>query len=161
MKYYKILSCSPDDVICYAKRHSICNQSLYRIKELSTIPFKEYGLFCSSKKNCLYFSINEKKTFGFNAPKRHYRIKIVGDSDSSRLYGRMCFSDFLSYFFVAAFFSAIMGIKTHFSNPWVHLFFVLAVIGIWALQSVFGMIAFRKEEKRMIEEVEKLFDGLP
>ena len=160
VEYSRILNMPPKEAINSIKSQCNCNITLFRMVEMSFLPPKDFGIFCVSNKNCLFFSFNGKKTFGFNAPKRHFKIKLSHNNSQTLLYGRFCFSDFFSYLFVAVVFSFLVGTKTHFEKPQYMLLFVVGFVGVWAIQSFIGIFAFRKEEKMLVEKIDDLLEAI-
>lgn len=160
MDYRRRLKMSPEEAISRIKSLCNCNITLFQMVEMSFLPPKDYGIFCVSNKNCLYFSFNTKKTFGFSAPKRYFKIKLSRDNSQTLLSGKFCFSDFFSYLFVSVVFSFLVGTTSHFEKPQYMLLFVIGFIGVWAIQSFIGIIAFRKEEKMLIEKIDDLLEAI-
>ena len=40
------------------------------------------------------------------------------------------------------------------------LLFVIGFMGVWAIQSFIGIIAFRKEEKMLVEKIDDLLEAI-
>ena len=157
MRYRKELAVPPEEIIDWAKRHCK-NTPWFRLVHLNNaFPPKGYGIFHALKKDSLYFVIYEKKTFGFSAPRRHLRVKMTYRNRHTLLTGKFYFSDFFSALFLAGLVALGVGIATHFEKLTDILAVAAALIGMWVLQCVLGMIEFRKDEKLLVEKVDEMF----
>lgn len=156
MSYRRSLEMSPEHVIRRMKSLCHADLSFFRMTQMSFLPPKDNGVFCVSARNRLYFSLHAQQTFGFNASKRHFVIRLSGDESRTVLTGRFHFSDCLVYFLAAILFSLAAGTRSLLERPQHLVLFVVGFLGIWALQCLIGMLVFREEEKLLLETIDVL-----
>lgn len=160
MRFHRELPMSPEEVRKCIRNYCHCNVLPFRITQMSFRRPKGYGLFYATKGNYLFFSIRIKRWWGYNASKRHLMICMKGDSNHCSLYGSLRFSDYFFYLTVVLIVCMISGVKTRFAYPLYYVYYIVAYMSFWFLQSLTGILVFREDEKLLLKEVNMLLDKI-
>lgn len=97
-----------------------------------------------------------RRTF-INCPMRFFKGKIITKNGMTHIDGKLAFSSFYSAITAFIIYDLLSGDYLNFSK---HIIvFVFVMLG-WIVLGWIGCIAYRKTEKRLIEEVNRLFSDM-
>lgn len=168
MKYSRETTASAQTVVDFIKRYSNKKLTWFQITTLSFWPL-DVGMYYAEKGRYLYLRGNENTgEGGINTPERHFRLKVTDKKDGAILSGKWCLSDFLIFFLVGLLLFGGFFIKKLVSAPnfWLlylkdYLFSCICYLLIcWLPLSLIGIFAFRKNERLLIERLDKILERI-